>query len=134
MTPSRPTRTARRAPLPSDPRQALRAATDVKRDELGRIVEIVGPDPTTVLVRYCESRPTSPLPEPLEITETVPPSRDRRLGIFRDYAGLQSVYAILIRRDFRSDRWIAGGRGEPLEPMEAPELPEDALRLPVRER
>jgi hypothetical protein len=104
--------------------QSLMAATAVRTDDAGRLLEIVGPDPKTVLVRYCEAQPSASRLEPLEVIDAVPVARDRRLGLFRDYDSLDSTYAIPIRLDFRTDRWVVGGGDDPIEPIEAPRLPE----------
>jgi len=111
--------------------QDLLAATEVRSDEQGRFLEIVGPDPRTVLLRYCDASPASL--EALEITSTVPPFREARLGLFRDYSAAGSVFAIRIRRDGRSGRWIAGGSSTPIVPKTPPALPMDALRISVED-
>ena len=92
-------------------------------------MEIVGPDPKTVLVRYCEVQPSHSQLEPLEVIDVVPVARDRRLGLFRDYNSLDSTYAIPIRLDFRTDRWVVGGGDDPIEPIETPLLPEGTLPI-----
>jgi len=109
----------------------LLAATEVRGDDQGRVLEIVGPDPRTVLLRYCDTSPASL--EALEITSTVPPFREARLGLFRDYSAAGSVFAIRIRRDGRSGRWITGGSSTPIVPKTPPELPMDALRVSVED-
>jgi len=109
-------------PLPNPVSPPLMAATAVRTDDVGRLLEIVGPDPKTVLVRYCEAHPSASRLEPLEVIDAVPVARDRRLGLFRDYDSFDSTYAIPIRLDFRTDRWVVGGGDDPIEPIEAPQL------------
>ena len=59
---------------------------------------------------------------------------EARLGLFRDYGALESTLAIRIRRDARSQRWVAGSGKTPIQPRKAPELPLDAVRIPVGDR
>jgi hypothetical protein len=121
------------SPKPSRIERML-ALTEIRTDESGEVVEIVGPDPITVLIAFCDAGAYNLEPEPLEITETVPAFRHARLGLFRDYNALGNLYAIRIHRDWRTRRWVAGNGRGPIQVTEAPELPPDALRVPVRTR
>jgi hypothetical protein len=85
-----------------------RSLTTVQRDGEGRVVEIRGPSPATVLAAFCEASAGEPLRSPLEITETSPRLAHARLGLFRDTALPEVVQAIWMRRDHRSGRWVAG--------------------------
>jgi hypothetical protein len=105
---------------------------EVRTDEAGRLLEVNGPDPSSVLAAYCEAAPTDLGLAPLEITNTVPRFRHARLGTFRDFAAMDSDYAIRIRKDWRTGRWIAGGHDSvPIQVVKAPELPPEAVRIPV---
>ena len=105
---------------------------EVRTDEAGRILEVNGPDPTSVLAAYCEAAPADLGLAPIEITNTVPRFRNARLGTFRDFAALDSDYAIRIRKDWRTGRWIAGGHESvPIQVVKAPERPVDAVGIPV---
>jgi hypothetical protein len=116
----------------SDP---LIAATEVRTDETGQVLEVVGPDPATVLVTYCEASPSILGLAPLEITSTVPRFRNARLGVFRDVGAVDSLRSIRIRKDARTGRWVAGGSGDtPIRVSQAPEFSPDALRIPVSNR
>lgn len=107
------------------------ASTEVRTDDEGQPVEIVGPDPAAVLAAFCSADSWSIRPEPLEITEDVPPSGGVRLGLFRDWSDVAKPRAIRIRQDARSRRWIAGTGHGRIPVSEAPELPQDALRVAV---
>ena len=129
--PARPAQQEQVAPL----RQAvLRASTHVSTDETGRPVGIEGPDPTSVLIAFCESGPSEIKLEPIEITSTVPAFREARLGLFRSYAELAALHAIRIRKDGRTNRWVAGDGRSPIRVIPAPELPSDAQRIRVENR
>ena len=105
----------------------------VRKDALGRVLEIQGSDPASVLVAFCDASSSTLGLEPVEITSTVPPFREARLGIFRDFSAPGSDFAIRMRHDEGSGRWIAGAAGDvPLAVAAAPKLPADALRIPVR--
>jgi hypothetical protein len=113
----------------SDP---LLAATGVRKDSLGRVLEVTGPDPKSVLIAYCEASESILGLSPLEITGTVPRFRNARLGLFRDLGALDSVYAIRIRKDASTGRWSAGGTSDaPIPVRPAPHLPPDVVRIPV---
>jgi hypothetical protein len=119
-------------PAVVDPRPLL-SATNVRTDEKGRVLEVVGPDPASVLVAYCEAGASVLGLAPLEITSTIPRFRTARLGLFRDRSAPDSIYAIRIRKDAETGRWIAGGKGDTPIPIKvAPNLPPDSLRIPVR--
>ena len=69
--------------------------------------------------------------EPLEVTETVPRLGTARLGVFRDYEALDRTWAIWMRRDWQTRRWVAGDGKGPIPVNEAPELPPGAFRRAV---
>lgn len=102
--------------------------TEVRTDDSGQIVEIIGPDPRSVLLAYCASSPAMPRPLPIEITSTAPAMRTARLGVFLDFNSVGAARAIRIRRDSRTRRWVAG---PPIQVIDAPELPPQAIRVPV---
>jgi len=134
---SEPATVPTRAPASPQARQrgALIAATEVRTDHLGRALEIVGPDPVSVLVAYCEAPASQGRRVPAEIVSTVPRFRHARLGIFHDFAALEARHAIRIRKDARTGRWVAGGPGTTLIPVgKVPDLPADAVRIPVSAR
>jgi hypothetical protein len=113
--------------------EAAAPRIEIRRDDAGRVLEVNGPDPSSVLVAYCEAAPTELGLAPIEITNTVPRFRHARLGTFRDFAALDSDYAIRIHRDSRTGRWVAGGHASvPIQVMKAPKLPADAMRIPVK--
>jgi len=132
-----------RAPrvAPGDEGSAARSATNearlldatrVRTDAMGRVIEVTGPDPRSVLIAYCEASDSILGLSPLEITSTVPRFRRARLGLFRDFGALDTTYAIRIRRDASTGRWSAGGPSDaPIPVKPAPRLPPDAIRIPV---
>jgi hypothetical protein len=111
--------------------ESMLASTSVVTDESGRATEIAGPYPGTVLIAFCRAQGESAFFEPLEITETVPASGSARLGTFRDLDSLETPFAIRIRRDRKTRRWIAGDGKNPIPVSPAPELPPGARRLPI---
>ena len=58
--------------------------------------------------------------EPLAIGKTTPESRNARLGHFRDLHALDRDFAIRIRKDWKSRRWIVGTGSGPIPVMETP--------------
>lgn len=114
--------------------QALRSATAVQRDEMGRVTQVTGPDPGNVLWAYCESVEGHEFLEPMEVTETLPVSRQARLGVFRDRQSVTVDRAIRIRHDRRSRRWVAGDGVHPIQVMDRPDLPPGAFRTSVADR
>lgn len=138
-----PLRVARRAnraaetpqvvPATESTSEHLQSATRVDKDDFGNVVHVIGPDPSSVLVAFCESSPSLLGLSPVEVTSTVPTFRNARLGLFRDASSLESLFAIRIRLDGKSGRWTTGSGDRPVAVVEAPELPEDAVRIPVSE-
>ena len=113
---------ARRAGAPD----ALRAT--VLRDSEGRVTQVNGPNPMTVLEAYCEAASGTYEREPLELAQAAPPSPDQRYGIFRDFSRLESKRAIRIRQDRESQRWIVGDGRTPIRTREAPANPDTIRR------
>ena len=123
------------APPPGDgPHAAALERVEVSRDERGEVVRVAGPDPRTVLSGYCAAGKTSVLLEPLEVLPTVPPMTGSRLGVFRDFGDLSSLFAIRIQKDRKTRRWVAGDGRRPIVHRRAPDLPPEAPRLPAADR
>jgi hypothetical protein len=97
----------------------LRSATDVRRDGRGRVVRVVGPDPRSVTIAFCESYGTGRHFDVMEVTPSIPPDARSRLGLIRD-PDKGSFYTISIRRDRETRRWIAGDGLNPIRPATAP--------------
>jgi hypothetical protein len=100
-------------------------------DDFGRLVEVDGPDPTSVLLAYCANRFPGSRLQPIELTSGIPPRSGSRLGVFEDRQELGKRFAIKIRREIHGSRWIAGDGVQPIAATEAPELPPDARRTPL---
>ncbi|HXV77685.1 MAG TPA: hypothetical protein VD788_15330 [Candidatus Polarisedimenticolaceae bacterium] len=103
----------------------------VLKDDFGRVTEIEGPDPSSVLLAYCSHGFGAGRFRAVELTQAVPPRPGSQLGIFEDSADPGKRFAIPIRRQLRGSRWTAGDGVHPIDPIEAPELPHDARRIPV---
>ncbi len=103
----------------------------IRRDPNGRLLEIEGPDPSSVLLAYCANQDPSDRYKPVELTSTVPPLPGTKLGIIHDELDLEHRYAIYIRRTLDNRRWIAGDGRQPLAALAAPDIPADAPRSPV---
>jgi hypothetical protein len=103
------------------------------KDDFGRLVEILGPDPSSVLLAYCAKRfPGSSRLRAIELTSGIPPRSGSRLGVFEDRQELGKRFAIKIRREINGSHWVAGDGLRPIDPFQAPELPPNARRTPVR--
>lgn len=109
------------------------AENPVVTDDQGRVLAVSGPDPQSVLLRFCEASESNRL-KPVELAPTVPPFPGSRLGVFRDFDRLESFFAIRIRKDRGTSRWIAGDGTRPIVAILAPEQPADAARIPVETR
>jgi hypothetical protein len=94
--------------------------TQLRTDPQGRVTQIVGPDPRSVLIAYCDSLPERAL-RPVELVEAVPPELGTRHGLFRDEEDPGPLYAIRIRRDEQTRRWVAGDGVGPIDARVAPE-------------
>jgi len=90
------------------------SSTEVLTDTRGRVTQVIGLDPRTVLLAYCGSENGSATCDPLEIMDTVPPSREVRLGTFRHPESPDTVRAISIQRNRFSRRWVAGDGEQPI--------------------
>ncbi|MCP3980243.1 MAG: hypothetical protein GY716_13140 [bacterium] len=103
----------------------------VTTDDDGRVTKISGSDPAAILRAYCKTEPSFGILTPLEITSAVPPYPGIRLGILRDSDRIEQRYAVRIRKDRRTRQWMVGNGSQPIVPIRAPTLPEDARRIPV---
>ena len=112
--------------------EVLQAATQVRRDGEGNVVEVRGPDPASVLASFCDASSEGPGREPIEITSTVPASQEARLGLFRDFSSMESAWMVRIRRDGQTGRWVAGNGLHPVYVTLAPKRQPDASVIPVR--
>jgi hypothetical protein len=106
-------------------------SANILRDHLGRVIEISGNDPREVLFAYCDRVGDGASHTPLEISQSVPPQADLRLGVFRNTALGGSKFAIRIKRRGDTESWFAGGDGKPVPVIAAPDLPPDTPRVPV---
>ena len=108
------------------------ALTVPRTDATGQLIEVLGPDPKSVLLAFCRSGRQSGQREPIEISATVPPDDAARWGMFRSLGALDTpVRAILIRRDARTGRWSAGDGRSPITTVPAPDLPPGTRTVPV---
>ncbi len=111
---------ARPAPAPPVP-QPPPPLTVPKTDATGQLVEVVGPDPKSVLIAFCSTGRQGGLREPMDVVTGVPPNAALRFGLFRhlDQPGM-AVRAIRIRRDANSGRWVSGDGRNPIMTERAP--------------
>jgi hypothetical protein len=108
-------------------RQTIKA-TRIAKDESGRVIEISGPDPTSVLLAYCLRDQC----EPLETAAPVAAPAGVRLGIFTTHDGLGPRSAIRIQRRNGAHDWVVGDGSNPIAVAEAPDLPPGTARFPLR--
>ena len=111
-----------------DQRQRMIQGTRVAKDELGRVIEVSGPNPESVLTAYCRPGQHGEL----EIALPVPPRAGVRWGIFTDHDASGSRFAILIQRRSGAREWVAGDGSNPIAVTEAPGLPAGTPRYPIR--
>lgn len=109
------------APPASEPR--------VERDEQGRLVEIRGADPRSVLRGYCKHEPGQ-LCEPVELAWSDPPQPLLRFGVYRAFDDLR---AIEIRHDPMTREWVAGDGRREIGRFLAHTLRMGNVRVPVRD-
>ncbi|MDX1388458.1 MAG: hypothetical protein R3344_04680 [Acidobacteriota bacterium] len=100
--------------------ERLLAATRVRTNETGELVEIAGPDPTSVLRMFCERSPLGKEIEPVRIASSVPASANTRRGIYRKLDAPETLFSITIRRDRKSSRWVVGDGNSPIPTIERP--------------
>lgn len=116
-------------PAPPEPPPAL---TVPRTDATGQLIEVLGPDPRSVLLAFCRSGRQSGQREPIEISPTAPPDAGSRWGLFRNLGQPGTpVRAIFIRRDARTGRWSAGDGRSPITTAPAPELPPGTRSIPI---
>jgi hypothetical protein len=119
---------APRVPAPPPP------LTVPKTDTAGQLVEVVGPDPRSVLISFCSTGRQSGRREPIEIAPTVPLDASARWGVFRNFDNpAMPVRAILIRKDARTGRWSVGDGRTPIATEPPPALAPGARPVPVSE-
>ena len=100
---------------------------ELRTDGQGRVVQLLGPDPKTVLRSYCASGEDGPF-EALGVVPSSLPGARARLGLLRDSTDPQKLLAITIREDRDSGRWVAGDGQAPLTAKPAPAGAEKAAR------
>ena len=101
------------APVPTAATDVGLRAAEVLVDEFGRVTRVSGPDPRSVLDAFCGS--VAGL-EPLQVTETRPPFAGARLGKLQDENEWGVTFAIRIKRDSSSSRWVTGNGRLPISP------------------
>jgi hypothetical protein len=87
----------------------------LKNDDQGRVIEIEGPDPKSVLLAYCAHLDPPERYSVLELTDPVPPFPGAKLGVFVDKEDVGRRYGIRIRRSIKGHRWVAGDGETPIE-------------------
>jgi hypothetical protein len=92
--------------------------SEIQWDANGRIVQVAGPDPVTVLKSFCLASIDDSF-QPVRVIATA--LRPGRLGIMRR-SGEDALVAIRIREDLAAGKWVAGDGVHPLELLPAPGL------------
>ena len=106
-------------------------STKTRLDDQGRVTEISGTDPRHVLIAYCNKVDGKKRPTPVEIVQPNPPENGVRMGVFTDPRNGGDRYAIRIERRGGARSWVAGGNGEPVAVVQAPDVPPLAPRIPI---
>jgi hypothetical protein len=99
----------------------------VRTDEFGRILEVFGPDPRSVLDAYCAADREKRY-ESLDVLPTAENGVPGRLGLLRRKRRSGEVLAIVLREDRAQNRWIAGDGKTHLVPRTAPRAAGEAVR------
>jgi hypothetical protein len=103
-------------------------AASVTTDDSGRIVEVIGPDPRTVLRTFCVEAAKDGRYEPLDVVPSSRLGARARLGLFRDPRHPEDLLAISILEDRESSHWRAGDGHRPLVASPAPVGAEQAVQ------
>lgn len=119
------------SPEPPQPPPVPQANVAFKTDAEGRVTEVSGPDPKTVLLGLCKHTQFAATFSPIALAPSVPPSAGDRLGFVRDSGDFSAQRCVSIHRDFRTGRWFAGDGREPLEIQRAPTLPPGTAITPL---
>jgi hypothetical protein len=106
-------------PRPEPPPAAVPAPppplTVPRTDATGQLVEIIGPDPKSVLLAFCSTGRQAGRREPVGIAATLPPGAAARLGVYRNLEQPATpLRAVRMRRDPGSGRWVAGDGRTPI--------------------
>jgi len=119
------------APPPPIPPPPMTVPTT---DSTGQVVEVVGPDPRSVLISFCITGRQSGRRQAIEIAPTSPPDASARWGVFQSLDNpAMPVRAILIRKDQRTGRWSAGDGRTPIMTEAAPPPAPGVQPVPVTE-
>ena len=104
--------------------------TRVETDIEGQVMRVEGPDPMSVLKSFCTTGPNAWRFEPIELTEAIPPSSGRRIGIYRDLRDLGTLFGIRIDR--HDNIWASGDGQQPVPTLTAPRTPIGSRSVAVR--
>ena len=105
-----------------------RGTAEYLTDSEGRLVEVRGPSPRSVLEGYCSAVGAQRSLEPLDLAPSSLPGPRSRLGLFRDKEDPTTLLSITIWEDIDGGRWVAGNEGKPLVAEVAPPGAERSLR------
>lgn len=104
---------------PTPREKVLRSATQVELDGKGQVTRVVGPDPRSVAIAYCDAAGEHAC-RVLDVTPSIPPQTRSRLGVVRD-ADTGAFFTLSLLQDRESRRWVAGNGATPLLPKPASE-------------
>jgi hypothetical protein len=119
------------AQIQVQPRTVPQRRVRILRDDEGRLIEIEGPDPSSILLAYCANQYPVDRYRPVELTVPDPPYPGTKLGVFTDEAELGRRYAIKIRMTIKGRRWVAGDGRQPIAATLAPQRSDDEASVPV---
>jgi hypothetical protein len=100
----------------------------VLTDSAGRLVQVSGKNPRSVLRIFCASAVADRPYRAVDLVASPHQGVSARLGLMRDPANPEALLAITIREDERAGMWVAGNGRTPLIPDQAPDGVEAALR------
>lgn len=89
-------------------------------DTAGRLIQVSGLNPRSVLRAYCASAVAGHPYEAVDLVPSPQPGVRARIGLLRDPASPSTLLAITIREDEAAGLWVAGDGRSPLVASEAP--------------
>ena len=91
------------------------------RFSMHRVTRIVGPDPRSVTIAFCETVGPALHYEVLDVKPAIPPEARSRRGILRDPVE-RTFHTLQVRQDRESRRWSVGDGTTPIRAnLAAPE-------------
>jgi len=111
---------------------AVRTTAKVRRDLAGKVVAIGAISPLDVLTEFCATYDPPGTCQPLEVVSLKPARVGVRIGVFRDLSHVGRTYAVRIRRDRTTRKWIIANHGKSIVPFALDPAQLEGERVEVR--